>query len=344
MIVQRFGLRLNVWSLEEVYDVRQAYKDAFDDESTLLIYILQWQANIFTPLVFLLALRRNNFAVAAAACVAQLVIYSISAHKTALFSIVYLLAMQFVVGSNVRSLAWKVLAGLIAVAVVSTLGALYWDWLVPSNLFVRRLLLTPGLLSGHYFDFFTDNPKAMLGHSVLAPFVSYPYETTPAYLIGNTYRGAIELSANAHVWADAFCNFGYAGMIGFSLLLAGYLYLFDSAARGLDPRIAVPFLGMPALVLANTAFFTALASHGMALALLLVFIMPRQTELARPGRPLGEPKGDGGRHARPRPRPASARSRGRARRPDATDAATAATAATDATDATGSPAAAREAA
>jgi hypothetical protein len=136
------------------------------------------------------------------------------------------------------------------------------------------VLALPALLTGEYFEFFSRNPKALLGHSILKPFVNYPYDLDISNLIGRAYFGSAQTSANANIWADAFGNFGLMGVVGFTFILALVLWLFDSRARGMDRRVVTLMLGIPAFSLANAGLLTCLLTHGIFFALLIVFVMP----------------------------------------------------------------------
>ncbi len=82
------------------------------------------------------------------------------------------------------------------------------------------------------------------------------------------------MESNANLWADAYANFGYIGIIVFSLLLAFVLWLYDSMAFGCDKRLAALVIGLPAFALANTGLLTTLLTNGIGLVMLLVYLMP----------------------------------------------------------------------
>ena len=83
--------------------------------------------------------------------------------------------------------------------------------------------------------------------------------------------------ANANIWADAYANFGYAGILCFTLLLAILLWLYDSMAVNRDMRLAALAIGLPAFALANGGLLTSLLTNGIVLAMLLMYLMPSMT-------------------------------------------------------------------
>jgi hypothetical protein len=96
----------------------------------------------------------------------------------------------------------------------------------------------------------------------------------PPYLIGALYFHSASNDANANIWADAYANFGYAGIICFTLLLAILLWLYDSIAVNRDTRLAALAIGLPAFALANGGLLTSLLTNGVVLAMLLTYLMP----------------------------------------------------------------------
>jgi hypothetical protein len=94
-------------------------------------------------------------------------------------------------------------------------------------------------------------------------------------LIGSVYFHSASNDANANIWADAYANFGYAGILCFTLLLAILLWLYDSmAASSRDVQVAALAIGLPAFALANGGLLTSLLTNGVGLAMLLIYLMP----------------------------------------------------------------------
>jgi hypothetical protein len=131
------------------------------------------------------------------------------------------------------------------------------------------------LNSYHYFEFFSSHPKGHLGYGILRGVVTYPYPVDPAHLIGSVYYGSSDTSANANLWADAFSNFGFGGIAGFTIVLAAFLSVYDGIAVHRDLRIAALLIVVPSFALTNTALLTTLLTHGLFLVLILLVLMPK---------------------------------------------------------------------
>jgi hypothetical protein len=143
------------------------------------------------------------------------------------------------------------------------------------SLFIRRLVITPGLLTGLYFEYFSDNPVFLWSHSILSSFVEQPYSLPPAFLIGFEYFGSDVTSANANLWADGFANAGLGGPLVVSLLAGLFFRFADWVAVG---RSTLGFLAWlaPSFALVNSAFLTSVLTHGLLATVVLVLTIPRR--------------------------------------------------------------------
>jgi hypothetical protein len=137
--------------------------------------------------------------------------------------------------------------------------------------------MIPGLLTGFYFDFFSVNETVKLGHSFLSSFVTYPYTLTPQFLIGEVYFGSAQTAANANIWADAFANFSYAGVIAFTIVLGLVMWAFDNLAKDRDIRIIAMLMGVAGFTWSNAGVFTSLLTHGIGLMFILLYLLPEES-------------------------------------------------------------------
>lgn len=286
VIVARFGLRLELPALAEVYDTRAEYADELAGAGPLVGYAVGWLANVIGPFLIAAGFLALRLPLIGVGLVLQLLVFSITGFKSVLFSSMLLAALALALRRGGRHVgAWLMGGALLLLGGTWLLDQLTGQ-LIFTSYFVRRLIVTPGLIAGLFFEFFSSHPKALLGHSVLAPLVHYPYDATPPRVIAQAYFGR-DFSANANLWADGFANFGFAGIFGFTLLLGAVLYLFDALAarRGLRQRLLIAYLlGLPAFTLANSALLTSLLTHGIAFAFVLLYAVPPTLFAARLGR------------------------------------------------------------
>jgi hypothetical protein len=214
------------------------------------------------------------FALAAAM---ELRIYGITGLKSALFVVALVVPLYVLLAVRRRRL-FGLSAAVAPTALI--LGSFVVDQLTTSglatSLFVRRTLVLAGQLVADYYDFFSRNPTYALSRSIFKSFGPGPYDIDPPNLIGSVYFGNSSVDANASIWADAFANFGIAGILVFTMVLCLVLFVLDSVAFERDLRITGAIAGLLGLVLSNSALFTTILTHGIWLAIVLILLMPRQ--------------------------------------------------------------------
>jgi hypothetical protein len=271
LIISKFGIHLNLSGLSDVYDLREKYKDS---GGGAVSYAIAWQSGVINPLVMAygLVLRKPSLVIAGLA--GQMIIFSITGQKSIFFSLLLNIVLLILLSRKKRNFGMSMLYGATIFSALCVFIDSFLDDMVFVSLFVRRMILTPGLLTGYYYDFFTNNPKVYLGHSIFKSFVDYPYMLKPVYLIGKQYMGSDSMAANANLWADSYANFGFIGIFVFTLILGTVLWLFDSITRHCEYRIKCLILGIPAFALSNAALLTTLLTHGIFLALALAYILP----------------------------------------------------------------------
>jgi hypothetical protein len=273
LLILTFGFHISYVSLEDIYVIRTEFQETLEQGSPIVAYAIGWQAYVINPLLMACGLTNRKMSWVVASVAGQFLIYSISGFRTVYFSVVvlpYLLwtmkgKKPFAIKLTFTWLALFLLAG--------ALQLLGWSQSLAAFL-GERMTAIPGLLTGYYYEFFSSHPKALLGHSIFKSFVHYPYAVEPRRIIGYIYFHDVGMSANANLWADAYANFGYAGIVCFTLLLALVLWVFDSMAAERDPRVGALAIALPAFALANAGLLTTLLTHGIALTMLLLYLMP----------------------------------------------------------------------
>lgn len=269
-----FGFHFNLVALDEVYDVRSEYKDQLQQSGKLVAYAILWQANVLNPYFIARGLVKKNLWLLFFGIFGQLLIYSTTGWKSVLFSSLLIIFLLMTLKSNGKKFGKIILFGFSTLMVVSFLQYVIFTSDFLASLFIRRMIITPGLLSGYYMEFFSSHPKAFLGHSILSHFSKYPYNYPPPNLIGYWYFGSPSTSANANIWADSFANFGLIGVLLFSIVASFVLWLFDSVSQFTDKKVASLLIGIPAFSLTNSALLTGLLTHGILLAILIVYLSP----------------------------------------------------------------------
>lgn len=277
LLVFTQGISVRSLNILDVYDVRAEYADEVRDVG-LLGYLVTTQANVVNPIIVARGMVTRRWTLVAIAVFGQFVLYSTTGFKHMLFAILAWLVMYLLLrrrGGETRGSA--LLWGAAALILVSALIDEAAESNIMTSLFSRRFILTPGAFTSVYVKFFSENPQVHLGHSILRPFVDYPYDQTPPYVIGVWLAGDRTMAANANLFADGYANFGWLGMFGAGAVLLVYLKIVDRAAVGLPVIFSALVVVIPAVALSNTSVLTAMLSHGLLAAVVLLALVPRDT-------------------------------------------------------------------
>jgi hypothetical protein len=274
-----FGLHFYLPSFADVSDVRREFKTAVRMLGGIGLYAISWVTGVLAPLFVVAGIVRRKLSHVLVGLGSQVVVYSLTGFRSALLSIALLIVMVVLSHRRTAAMVGTRLGWGAAVGVGLIAGFDYVNHSIHvSSLLIRRLALTSGVNTYQYYEYFVDRPKAHLGYGILSGIFPYAYDTDPAHLIGRVYYHDPSTSANANVFADAFVNFGFAGIIGFTLLLGCFMWLYDGIAARRDLRMSALLITVPSFVLTNTALFTTLLTHGLLLALLLLMLMPEAVQ------------------------------------------------------------------
>ncbi|WP_284643837.1 hypothetical protein [Paenibacillus silviterrae] len=273
-IVSTFGVSLNYFSFNEVYSIRANYISTLSRVGGLLPYIIGWQANILNPVIIIEGLMRRNYYYLMMGLVGQLIIYSITGFKSVFFSVVLIFLIYIITSFFKRDKIANIFLWGSAFSVLLAIVTHFNNSNILSSLLLQRTIVMPGLLSGQYYQFFSENAKALLGHSIFRNIVQYPYSVQPPFLIGDFYYNSPSTEANANIWADAFANFGNWGIIIYTILFALVLWIYDSISKDLDYRFASMMLAVPSFTLANSSLLTSMLTHGILLCFIIIYLLP----------------------------------------------------------------------
>ncbi|MGR3302933.1 MAG: hypothetical protein ACUZ8I_10585 [Candidatus Scalindua sp.] len=274
LIYSHIGLSFNI-DLSKVYEIRKDYAAA---NIPLSAYMIGWTAKVVLPLMILLALfykkSKRSYSLLIMAVLFQFFIFSSSGHKSHLFRIPAIIGLAMLVDK--KNFLTK-LGVVFSVLVISGIFSfLLFDDPWVASLFTRRTFLCPAQLSFYYYDFFSTHRPIFLSTSqIFRSFMDYPYHLPPSNLIAETYFNKAEMNANNGIVANGFMNFGYIGIILWPLLLTILLKFADAVVEHRNIKIVWPILIMTFYVLVDGAPLTTLLTHGLFLAILLCYFIPK---------------------------------------------------------------------
>ena len=279
-LIRQFGFNINWVSILDVYDVRESYVEKLAEDSG---YGVRWLMYIFNPFLIAIGyLQKKRRWMLYLGFLGELMIYSTTGFKTALFIGLLIIFVLFFLDrfKSINQFPKFIAGGLVLMLV----GVFIIDYLffhntiflndIFSSFTFRRNIVTPGYLSGQYFNYFWENPKIyMAGNKIISSVfgISNPYTERTAYIIGDYAFGRPGMAANANIWADAYSNFGFFGILIYSFILFIYLLVYDSLSAKIDKRLSVAILIGPIVFFSNSALLTALLGHGAIWALIIIY-------------------------------------------------------------------------
>lgn len=275
-----FRHHLQIVSFQDVYEVRNAANDV--GEGTQVDYAFTLLTGAMYPFLMGWGLYRKHRWVFLTGALGQVLVYSIEGTKGSVSSILFVLVFYFLLRAGRKGfalkMAWAALA-FVAVLCFSLVLAGYDPGPLHTTLLfvvLMRTLSVNGLLTAQYYKFFQHNPLTYFSHIKGVNWIlAYPYKYAIGQEIGLAYVGSTNLDATAHFWAtDGIGGLGLPGVLLMSFLCAGVFWILDSASQKHDPRLAALVTTYAAFELANISLFTSLCSGGLALMILLLYLMP----------------------------------------------------------------------
>ena len=207
-----------------------------------ILQLLFHMAKTCIPILIIYYLSVRKRAVAVLLCLAQVLLFSMDGGKSSLFSLVIALVLFFVFKKiSIELILWCI-AGFLLVSVLE-LQFIGTDNLL--NYGTRRLFFVPSILNYDYFTFFSVNP----------------------------------IYANNGLYADAFANLGYAGMLIMPIVVVAFLRFIDYCSKGLGVALASPLFVGAAFTLFSSSFFTVLITHGLLFNCVVAYLLPRDSDI-----------------------------------------------------------------
>ncbi len=276
-------LSLSMPNLLDVYPLRKSFAAFLESSPKIVSYWVSTQANAINPLILICGLVHKRPLLIFFGIFGQFFIFVCSGMKSVLFSIVFILIVFALLkrkgNSFARFLSMGVAFSLAAIVFVG----FFIDTSLLSAIFVRRVFVVPGIVTGFYHDFFSSHPLVLLSDGILSPFVPYefPFDRGVPKLIGDTFIGKEDFHVNVHFLSNSFMHFGYLGMLFFSFIWGLISWFFDSLSRNQPLFLSGTFFCTISFSLANSGLLTSLLSHGILIAVLLFYFLPQHVVRAK---------------------------------------------------------------
>jgi hypothetical protein len=137
----------------------------------------------------------------------------------------------------------------------------------------RRVLVVPAHLTAYYWEYFSSHPQNYFASGAIARLLGSTADLTPSQMIGLAYMGTSAANANANIWASAFAEAGYTGMLIVTICAGALLKLFDGMLRH-SPVCGVMIVTCIATAWAEGALQTSLLSRGVAPMFVILLFVP----------------------------------------------------------------------
>jgi len=269
------GFRVNL-DISSVYDLRL---EAREYALSFPVTYLMGAARVILPLLSVYLLWKKSYVVFSALALVQVLLFSIDGSKSALFSLVLMVAAYIVIRKPSPTVIAKLLTAIVFVCLAVFLATGRTELL---SYAVRRMMFVPALLHGEYFDFFSVNPPDYYIQNIFSKFgFESSYTTSIPFVIAEAYHGSTSMSANNGLFSDAYANLGLPGCVLVPIVYIMLFRLLDASLHGLPRRFVIPALVPVALTFLSSSLFTALVSHGILLYGIVLYFLPRPRESSK---------------------------------------------------------------
>lgn len=146
-----------------------------------------------------------------------------------------------------------------------------------SSVILRRVFLIPPFLDNLYVEFFSENPFFYWATSKISfGLISTEYQMSAPFLIGKTYFGNPDMSANSGFIASGFSNGGVLGALVYAMIIGLLIAQLQGQGRTLGAPITIGISLIAVVsVITSTDLITALLTHGLLFTFAVLCIMPR---------------------------------------------------------------------
>lgn len=267
-VIAFYGMPDVSTDIGEIYASRWDFKDRAAGVPSIVNYFYWWQGLVINPLIIIAGMLRRNRTLFLLGIVLEVVLFALTTLRTMLLAVFFCIFMVMYFRFKWR---WKGIGFLFLLTVGMSVAAFMMAGeggvSMATRIFVQRWLAIQGQLSGAYFDYFYVHDPAYLGDSFLRGLVNYPYgDWSPGEIIGDIYvsLGRRPISnATGNIWADAFGQFGFLGVIGAAAAAFILLWLMDSVLRRYGSAVAIMLFSTCALSLTEQGVQMAVLTGGM---------------------------------------------------------------------------------
>lgn len=267
--------------IDNIYERRHAARNVFQQESAVS-YIKGNLASALAPFAIAIGFVRKQWVLFAIGIFGALIVFSVEGSRSAAFLPVFIFGLYPVITKFKNHFGFGILGGVTLLLILSIVLFISVKFLALPLIVSWRMLLVKGLLSSYYWDFFSTHQHVYFSDGILRAFYDNPYPLATPRMIGLTYFNNPETNSNANIFAAAFGDFGYVGMVFITLVTGVFFRFIDSLSHNRGFLITVFMGGFLGVKWTDVAFDTAILSHGTLVMVILLLLTPKPAEETEP--------------------------------------------------------------
>jgi len=277
ILVSHYGIKLNVKSYDDIYDVRANFKE-LTQKSRLLAFSFGWMSNVFTIVLLTISVVKKRWILALTAVLLQLYLFNLGGNKSIFMLPIFLVFIIFSIKVFKEYMPLFVLLSFL----ILTYGLYFYDFVINdhfstvSSILIRRNFFVPANLYYYYLEFFETQPHDFFAKSFpFSLFMESNYISDVPEIIGAEYirKGT---HANGNFLADLFYNYSWIGyFIGFTVISI-YFKIVDSIVKNKNHLIIVPIATVPVISLMNSGLIVNLISFGLVMITIILILYPTE--------------------------------------------------------------------
>ncbi|MDE4455138.1 hypothetical protein [Psychrobacter sp. DAB_AL62B] len=273
-----FAKVIDLSIFKDAYLIRDEFRESKASSSALTSYAIFWLAKVLVPffICYGLAFKKKYFLIIGV--VLQVIIFSISAHKSFIFSVLLIFIIYILLVYRTTFYQWISALTLFSFTSIFLYKVFGFSFLV--DVVVRRALLVPGVLSIWWVNYFDSHDYAYFNNSFLGNFFNGNDGLAAPFLIGKYYFGNEWTSANVNFAIDAYGNGGLIIVLVFLLLLLLILVVINKFAQGgNNKKLFIILFTVPTFwSFIETSFVSVLVTHGLFITFIIILFFRKNEE------------------------------------------------------------------
>lgn len=264
IIYKKYGNSIYyLFNLDKVYSIRLQARGIVPGRVS---YIISWSAYVVIAACIAWCIKTRKYILIIVPILIQILLFTVGGNKSHLFGLVLTIVI-FILFSQKQMYYFTTLLNF-AVA-----GSLILNNKFLMAIVIRRTFFVPASTSYAYYQLFSESPKMMLSNSILSRFFTNPYKLDASFIVSRYIYRLPDMSSNSNYIANAYSNFGFWGIIVFTLILAGVFLVTEYISFNNKHKEYIILITFGTIfVLTNSALLTTLSNHGLFIAVIISFM------------------------------------------------------------------------